>query len=76
MEQTQRGDEDVKEKRSDDVELDKEWSSVKVAAVVALLEDRSPRSRTRTHQPQAGKDFPGEVHERGAGLINKLTCSR
>ena len=50
-------------------------SSVKVAAV-ALLEDRSLRSRTRTHRPQAGKDFPGEVHERGAGLINKLTCSR
>ena len=75
MEQTQRGGEDVKEKRSDDVELDKEWSSVKVAAV-ALLEDRSLRSRTRTHQPQAGKDFPGEVHEGGAGLINKLTCSR
>ena len=75
MKQTQRGGEDVKEKRSDDVELDKEWSSVKVAAVaVALLEDRSLRSRTRTHQPQAGKDFPGEVHERGAGLINKLTC--
>ena len=73
MEQTQRGGEDVKEKRSDDVELDKEWSSVQVA-VVALLEDRSLRSRTRTHQPQAGKDFPGEVHERGAGLINKLTC--
>ena len=73
MEQTQRRGEDVKEKRSDDVELDKEWSSVKVAAV-ALLEDRSLRSRTRTHQPQAGKDFPGEVHERGAGLINKLTC--